>query len=80
MGRILVGRENPKEVSVGVTLRVPAQNEVTDAEEEKAQVQVPAEADDVPAVEVQVASPEAGNVPETKAAPVKGRGKKRGKA
>ena len=72
MSKILVGRDNPKEVNIGVTVSSVAQDkENAEAKEELAQA---------PVEDEQVEPVEEGNVPEAKETAVKGRGKKRGKA
>ena len=73
MSKILVGRDNPKEVNLGVTVSsvAKAETENAEAKEELAEEAVENE---------QVVAPEEGDVPQKAQAPVKGRGKKRGKA
>lgn len=73
MAKILVGRDNPREVNTGVTVSSVAQSETRNAEakEELAEEAVENE---------QVESSEEGNVPEKEEAAPKRRGKKRGKA
>lgn len=73
MSKILVGRDNPKEVNIGVTVSSVAQSETGNAEakEELAEEAVENE---------QVVAPEEGNVPEKEEAAPKRRGKKRTKA
>lgn len=73
MATIKVGRDNPKEVSIGIPVSHVAQEKTGNAETEEKLAQAPVENE-------QVVAPEEGGVPEEKAAPVKGRGKKRGKA
>lgn len=75
MSKILVGRDNPKEVEIGITLQTVAQPVAEDAEEKEELAPAPVEDEQVDAPE------EDGAVPvEEKAPVVKGRGKKRGKA
>ena len=72
MAKILVGRDKKKEVNIGVILSAAAQDkENAETKEELAEA---------PVEDEQVVAAEEGDVPEAKAAPVKGRGKKRGKA
>ena len=73
MSKILVGRDNPKEVNIGVTVSSVANIETENAEAKEELAEEAVENEQVVAVEE-------GDVPEEKAAPVKGRGKKRAKA
>ena len=74
MTKILVGRDNKKEVNVGavVSSRV-AQAETGNAETKEELAEEAVE-------DGQVVAPEEGDVPEAKTPSVKGRGKKRAKA
>lgn len=75
MSKILVGRDNPKEVEIGVTLQTVAQPVEEDAEEKEELAPAPVKDEQVDAPE------ERGIVPvEEKAPSIKGRGKKRTKA
>ena len=73
MSKILVGRDEPKEVEVGVTVSVVAQKDAENAEAKEELVEEAVE-------DEQVVAPEEGDVPQKAQTPVKGRGKKRGKA
>lgn len=74
MTKILVGRDNPKEVNIGVTVSQAAQPETVNAEAKEEPAQAPVK-------DEQVEPAEEGDAPEEKAqAAVKGRGKKRTKA
>ena len=73
MAKILVGRDDKREVNIGVTISSVAQVE-TDNAEEKEELAEEAVKDE------QVEPSEEGNVPEKKETASKGRGKKRSKA
>lgn len=73
MSKILVGRDNPKEVNIGVTVSSVAKVETGNAETEKELAEDALEDEQVVAVEE-------GGVPEAEEAAPKRRGKKRGKA
>ena len=73
MAKILVGRDNPKEVNIGVTVSLVAQVDTDNAEAEEELAEEAVE-------DGQVEPVEEGDVPEAKETAVKGRGKKRGKA
>lgn len=73
MAKILVGRDNPKEVEVGFTPGSAVTKENADAEKKEELATAPVE-------DVQVDAVEASDVPEKAKAAVKGRGKKRSKA
>ena len=73
MAKILVGRDNPKEVNIGVTVSLVAQVETDNAEAEEELAEEAVE-------DGQVEPVEEGDVPEEKETAAKRRGKKRGKA
>lgn len=75
MAKILVGRDDKKEVNIGVTISSVAKEETRDAEAKEELVEAPVEAEQVDAVEKGDDA-----LSEAKAPVVKGRGKKRGKA
>ena len=72
MSTILVGRDNPKEVSIGAPFSRAAQDK-KNAEAKEELVEAPVE-------DGQVEPSEEGDVPEAEEAAPKRRGKKRGKA
>lgn len=74
MSKILVGRDNPKEVNIGIAVSSVAQDN-GNAEKKEELAQAPVEVEQVDAAE----EGDAGSS-EEKAPAVKGRGKKRGKA
>lgn len=74
MSKILVGRDNPKEVNIGVTVSSVAKVETEKNAEEKEELAQEAVEDE------QVVAAEEGDVPEEKETAAKRRGKKRGKA
>lgn len=73
MAKILVGRDNPKEVNIGVTVSSVAQVETDNAEAEEELAEEAVE-------DGQVEPVEEGDVPEAEETAPKRRGKKRGKA
>ena len=73
MAKILVGRDNPKEVNIGVTVSLVAQVDTDNAEAEEELAEEAVE-------DGQVEPVEEGDVPEAEEAAPKRRGKKRGKA
>lgn len=73
MAKILVGRDNPKEVKIGVTISSVAQVETDNAETKEELAEEAVE-------DGQVEPAEEGDVPEAEEAAPKRRGKKRGKA
>ena len=75
MSKILVGRDNPKEVNIGVTVSSVAKVETEKNAEEKEELAQEAVED-----EQVVAAEEGDDAPEEKEAAAKRRGKKRGKA
>lgn len=75
MSKILVGRDKPKEVNIGVTVSSVAQVETENAETKEELAEEAVEDEQMVAAKESDVSPK-----EAKAAPVKGRGKKRVKA
>ena len=73
MAKILVGRDNQKEVNIGVTFSQVAKEGTDNAEAKEELAQAPVE-------DEQVVAAEKGDVPEAKETAVARRGKKRGKA
>jgi hypothetical protein len=73
MAKILVGRDNPKEVKIGVTISSVAQVETDNAETKEELAEEAVE-------DGQVEPAEEGDVPEAEETAPKRRGKKRGKA
>ena len=73
MAKILVGRDNPKEVNIGVTVSSVAQVETDNAEAKEELAEEAVE-------DGQVEPVEEGDVPEAEETAPKRRGKKRGKA
>jgi len=73
MSKILVGRDNPKEVNIGVTVSSVANIETENAEAKEELAEEAVEDEQVVAVEE-------GDVPEKEEAAPKRRGKKRAKA
>lgn len=73
MAKILVGRDNPKEVNIGATVSLVAQVETDNAEAKEELAEKAVE-------DGQVEPTEEGDVPEAEEAAPKRRGKKRGKA
>lgn len=73
MAKILVGRDNPKEVNIGVTVSLVAQVDTDNAETKEELAEEAVE-------DWQVEPVEESDVPEAEEAAPKRRGKKRGKA
>lgn len=73
MAKILVGRDNPKEVNIGVTVSLVAQVDTDNAETKEELAEEAVE-------DGQVEPVEESDVPEAEEAAPKRRGKKRGKA